>query len=458
MPGSPVPTKRPVDLVSKRRQRRPSQEPFDVSIESLSHEGRGIAHVDGKAVFVDFALPGERVRARYTRTHRRFDEATTLTVLEPSAERVEPRCPHFGVCGGCSMQHLPAESQIRFKQDLLMEQLQRIGNVSPDEILPPLTGPAWGYRRKARLAVKNVPRKGRVLVGFREKYSPFVADMTECHVLDPRVGTALPAISGLIGSLDIADRIPQIEVAIGDDRVALVFRNLRDFTPGDREKLAAFGAARDFEIHEQPGNESTVAPIWPALSVPLAYALEESDVELRFRPTDFTQVNAEINRRMVPRALDLLALEPDDRVLDLFCGLGNFTLPLARRAGGVVGVEGSTDLVERAVENARRNGIDNAEFFVADLFKPVGDLPWAGRGFDKVLLDPPRSGAMEILPQVAAFAPRRIVYVSCGPATLARDAGLLVSQYGYRLSTAGVMDMFPHTAHVESIALFERAN
>ena len=444
--------------MSKRRQPRPSQEPFDVSIESLSHEGRGIAHVDGKAVFVDFALPGERVQARYTRTHRRFDEATALAVLEASGDRVEPRCPHFGVCGGCSMQHLPPESQIRFKQDLLMEQLQRIGGVMPEEVLPPLTGPAWGYRRKARLAVKNVPRKGRVLVGFREKYSPFVADMTECHVLDPRVGMALPALSELIGSLDIADRVPQIEVAIGDDRVALVFRNLRDFTPADREKLAAFGAAREFEIHEQPGNESTVAPIWPVEDAPLTYALEELDVELQFRPTDFTQVNAGINRRMVPRALDLLALEPDERVLDLFCGLGNFTLPLARRAAGVVGVEGSTDLVERARQNAQRNAIDNAEFFVADLFKPVGDRPWANRGFDKVLLDPPRSGAMEILPQVAAFAPRRIVYVSCGPATLARDAGLLVNQHGYRLSKVGVMDMFPHTAHVESIALFERAN
>ncbi len=440
--------------MGRRRRPRLPKEPVRLQISGLSHEGRGIAQLDGKTLFVHGALPGETVVARYTRRHRRYDEAAVLEVEQASPERVEPRCPHFGTCGGCSLQHLPPERQIAFKQGVLLELLRHMGGIAPETVLPPLQGSPWGYRRKARLAVKDVPRKGRVLVGFREKYSPYVADMDSCEVLDPRVGQRLDALSALVAGMSRPDRIPQIEVAIGDNGVALVFRNLEPLTAGDRERLADFGRDNDIMMLEQPGNEHTVAPVWPP-NPELHYVV--AGETLNFRPTDFTQVNAELNLKMVDRALNLLAPAPGDRILDLFCGLGNFTLPLARRAAEVVGVEGDPALVERARENARNNGLGWAEFHVANLAEPVDHLPWARVAFNKVLLDPPRSGAQEVLPQVAGFRPERIVYVSCNPSTLARDAGELVHRYGYQLRSAGVMDMFPHTAHVESIACFQRS-
>lgn len=439
--------------MGRRRKPRLPKEPVRLKVSGLSHEGRGIAQVDGKTVFVHGALPGETVVARYTRRHRRYDEAAVVEVEHAAAERIDPRCPHFGTCGGCSLQHLSPERQIAFKQDVLLELLWHVGRVEPAEVLAPLQGSPWGYRRKARLAVKDVPRKGRVLVGFREKHSPYVADMNSCEVLDPRVGQRLEALSELIAGLSRPDRIPQIEVAIGDNAVALVFRNLEPLTSPDLASLRRFGQQHDFMILQQPGNESTVAPVWPEVQE-LYY--EVAGERLVFRPTDFTQVNNALNLKMVGRAIALLDPGPDDRVLDLFCGLGNFTLPLARRAAAVVGVEGDQALVERACENARRNGLQNAEFHVANLAEPVDHHPWARAEFNKVLLDPPRSGALEVLPQVAWFRPQRIVYVSCNPSTLARDAGELVHNYGYRLVSAGVMDMFPHTAHVESIACFEQ--
>lgn len=436
------------------RRRRLPRDPVEAEVSDLNHEGRGVAHVEGKAVFVAGALAGERVRMRYTRRHRRWDEARLEEVLRPAPERIAPGCPHFGVCGGCSLQHLSPQDQLRFKSGVLAEQFRHIGGVEPERWLAPLEGPVWGYRGKARLAAKYVARKGdRVLVGFREQASPYVADLTRCPVLHPAVGERLEALAALVRSLDIHDRLPQIEVAAGDDTVALVFRNLEPLGGADRERLAAFGREHGFAVFQQPGNESTVAPVWPE-APELSYALPAHDISLAFRPTDFTQVNARINRAMVDRALELLAPGPADRVLDLFCGLGNFTLPLARRAGEVLGLEGDAGLVERAAGNARRNGIDNARFQVADLADPEAGAAWAGEDISLALLDPPRSGAAAVLAPLAAARPRRIVYVSCGPATLARDAGTLVREHGYRLAAAGVMDMFPHTAHVESIALF----
>ncbi|ABI56703.1 23S rRNA (uracil(1939)-C(5))-methyltransferase RlmD [Alkalilimnicola ehrlichii MLHE-1] len=439
-----------------RRRRRLPREPFEIAITGLSHEGRGIAHHDERTLFVHGALPGERVRAVYTKRRRSVAEARVVEVVSPAPERIAPHCPHFGVCGGCSLQHLTPERQVELKQSVLMEQFHHMGGVQPERVLAPLTGAPWGYRRKARLAVKHVPRKGGVLVGFREKHSPFVAEMDRCPVLDPRVGERLTELGRLIEGLSIPDRVPQIEVALGDETGALVFRNLAPLTAADLNRLAGFARDSGLAVYQQPGNEATMALVHDPVGRRLDYALPGHGVRLGFRPGDFTQVNAEINRAMVDQALDLLAVEPGQRVLDLFCGLGNFTLPLARRASEVVGVEGAEALVERGRENALRNGLDNVRFYGADLTLAAADQPWATGGFDRVLLDPPRSGAFEVLGLVAALGPKRIVYVSCGPATLARDAGELVHRHGYRLTAAGVMDMFPHTAHVESMAVFQR--
>lgn len=440
-----------------RRRKRVPKEPVDATIEGMSHEGRGIAHVDGKIVFIDGALPDERVRFRYTRRRSKRDEGIVDEVLSPSPDRIAPRCPHFGTCGGCSLQHLSAADQIAHKADILAEHFRHIGNIEPETWLPALTGPIWGYRRKARLGVKYVPRKDdRVLVGFREKHSPFVADINECHVLDPRVARHLPALARLVRGLDNLDRVPQIEVAAGDDDVGLIFRNLAPWSEHDRRALAEFGQAHGLCIYDQPGDESTVAPVWPS-SPELTYELPAHNINLRFEPTDFTQVNAEMNRAIVDQALAWLAPEATSRVLDLFCGIGNFSLPIARQAAHVTGVEGETDLVERARENAERNGVaDRASFHAADLTAELSNEPWLQGGIDRVLLDPPRSGAAEVLPALAALGPERIVYIACGPTTLARDAGHLVHDHGYRLLAAGVMDMFAHTAHVESMAVFER--
>ncbi len=442
--------------MGRRRQRIP-KEPVDARIEGLSHEGRGIAHVNDKIVFIDGALPGEHVRFRYTRRRSQRDEGITDEVLDPSPQRIDARCPHFGVCGGCSLQHLETADQIAHKAEVLAEHFRHMGAVQPERWLPALTGPVWGYRRKARLGVKYVPRKDdRVLVGFREKHSPFVADIHECHVLDERVASRLGELSSLIRSLDNLDRVPQIEVAAGDDAVALIFRNLAPWSEHDRDTLIEFGKRSGLFVYEQPGDESTVAPLWPT-TPELSYELPSFGIRLRFEPTDFTQVNGTMNRAIVDQAVELLAPTPESRVLDLFCGLGNFSLPLATQSASVVGVEGEAPLVERARENADRNGLaGRTSFHTGDLTAELGDQPWLSQGVDRVLLDPPRSGAAEVLPAVAKLAPERIVYVACGPATLARDAGSLVHNHGYRLTAAGVMDMFPHTAHVESMAVFER--
>jgi 23S rRNA (uracil1939-C5)-methyltransferase len=338
----------------------------------------------------------------------------------------------------------------------LVDQFRRIGKIDDVPLWPPLTGPHWGYRHKARLGVKYVPKKGRVLVGFRERSSPFIADLEFCPVLHPKVGECLRELSELIGSLSIKDKLPQIEVAVGDERTALVFRILENASTDDLERLKAFGMRFDFDIYVQRHGPDSVVPLHPENPPMLNYSLLNQGIEFRFKPTDFTQVNVDINRKMVDRVMEVLDPAPHDAVLDLFCGIGNFTLPIAKRADRVVGVEGSRESVERARQNAEVNGLDNVQFHVADLSQALNDVDWANRRYDKILLDPSRAGAEEVLSCVPRWGASRIVYVSCNPSTFARDAGILVHQHGYRLIRAGVMDMFPQTAHVESIALFEK--
>jgi 23S rRNA (uracil1939-C5)-methyltransferase len=440
-----------------RRQRRPRlPEPVaDIAIESLAHDGRGVAHLDGKTIFIEGALPDEHVAIDYLATHRKFDEARVTVIHQASTDRVEPRCPHFGVCGGCSLQHLEAGAQIRAKQQVLLDNLKHIGGVQPEAVLEPLTGPVWGYRSKARLGVKDVIKKGRVLVGFRERRGGYIADLSRCEVMHPSVGDCLGELAGLIASLDARARIPQIEVAVSEKVTALVFRHLDPLGETDVARLSDYAQASGMHVYLQGGGPDSVQPLAPADSV-LSYHLPEQQVEIRFLPHDFTQVNAVINRQMIERVLQMLELDARDRVLDLFCGLGNFTLPLARRAGGVTGVDGEAGLVSRARDNAALNRLENIEFHVADLATDQRDSRWAGGNYNKVLLDPPRSGAAEVIDTLGNIAPGKIVYVSCHPGSLARDAGRLVHDKGYLLLAAGVMDMFPHTAHVESIALFAK--
>jgi 23S rRNA (uracil1939-C5)-methyltransferase len=441
----------------KFKKKKLPEAPVRVTIESLSHDGRGIAHVDGKVVFIDEALPGEEVDFIYTDSRRDYAEGKVENLLSKAPERVEPHCPHFGVCGGCSFQHVASDAQINFKQTLLQEQFQHIGKVTIPELWEPLTGPHWGYRHKARIGTKYVAKKGRVLVGFRERRNPFLADMENCPVMHPSVGSKLMDLSGLFGKLTIKDKIPQIEVAIGDDQAVLAVRVLEPPTEDDKEKMRAFANKHQLTLCLQSKGPDSIIPLQPEKPEMLTYALPDHDIVFHFKPAMFTQVNTEINRKMVNRVIEALALTANDTVLDLFCGLGNFTLPMARKAGLVVGIEGSKPLVEHARENARYNTIGNVEFHVADLTRDFTDMPWANKTYSKILLDPSRAGAAEVLAHFPKWQPQQIIYVSCNPATLARDAGILVNELGYKLLKAGVMDMFPQTAHVESIALFEKA-
>lgn len=445
---------------------RIDQTPFEIEILDLSHDGRGVArrpegHANaGKAVFVSGALPGETVVARQVARSRSFDEARTLDVLRPSPDRVVPRCPHFGTCGGCVLQHLDPARQIEAKQRVLLENLERIGRVAPREVLAPLVDARWGYRRKGRFSVRWVEKKDRTLVGFREQDPRFVAELSECHTVIPGIGTRIAALAALVDGLAARRDIPQIEFIAGDatdafDGVALVFRHLQPLPDGDLAALRTFGQAHRFAIFLQPGGIDSVHALWPD-APSLSFRLPAWEVVLSFQPLDFIQVNAGLNVRMIARTLDLLDAQPDDRVLDLFCGLGNFTLPLARTVREVVGVEGDAGLVARARDNALRNRLGNARFHAADLAQDLRGQPWMREGFQRLLLDPPRSGADVVLKQLPLQGLQRIVYVSCHPGSLARDAGYLVNERGWALRAAGVMDMFPQTAHVESIAMFER--
>ncbi|HEV7607696.1 MAG TPA: 23S rRNA (uracil(1939)-C(5))-methyltransferase RlmD [Steroidobacteraceae bacterium] len=424
-------------------------------VVDLTHEGEGVVR-GGKTVFIAGALPGERVSFRRRSFHKSHDEAELLEVHEVSPARVTPKCAHFGVCGGCALQHLDPAAQIEAKQKELADNLERIGNVQPAEWLPPLLGPHWNYRRRARLSSRYVDKKGRSLVGFREKQGKYVADVQRCEVLGEPVASLVGALADLLTGMARRASIPQIEVALSDGERVLVFRVLDPLPEADLEALRAFEKAHGLRILLQPGGLHTIAPLTPG-PIDLHYRLEEFDVKLDFGPSDFVQVNAAINAGMVARAIELLEVGPADRVLDLYCGLGNFTLPLARRARAVVGVEGEAGLITRARANAQLNGIANAEFVVANLsVAPDITIPWMRGGFDQVLLDPPRVGAREVLSAVAHLAPRRVVYISCHTGSLARDLGVLTHELGFRLRAAGVLDMFPHTTHVESIAVLDR--
>ena len=425
-----------------------------LEIESLTHDGRGIARPGGKTVFVGGALPAERVTARRVRRHRKYDEARLLSVERSSPERVAARCPHFGVCGGCSMQHLDPQAQLRTKERHLLDELERVGRLRPVQRLAPIEAEPWGYRRRARLGVKYVPKKGGVLVGFRESLSPLIAEIDECAVLPPSVSALIRPLAVLVGELSIRARLPQIEVAVADNAVALVVRVLEAPNVADRELLRAFADQHSVEIYLQPGGLASVEPLTPPATA-LHYPLDEHDLILGFGPTDFIQVNARVNERMIARAIEQLAPRPGERLLDLYCGLGNFSLPLARRMAGVTGIEGDAALVARARANAQANHISNAAFHVADLGQELPDYEWARASYDLVLLDPPRVGARMAVGQIARWRPRRVVYVSCHPSSLARDAGILVHELGFVLTGAGVIDMFPHTAHVESMAVFD---
>jgi len=436
------------------------REPEVAHIVSTTHDGRGIADIAGKKVFVAGALEGEEVRFLRRKIRRKFDEAELLEVLQASPSRIEPRCAAFGRCGGCSLQHVSAAEQRDMKQRSLHDNLQRIGGVVPDRWLDPVYAGGdeggWRYRRRARLAVKDVFAKERVLVGFRERHAPFVTDMQRCEVLAEPVGNLLEPLSSLIEGLSIRARLPQIEVAIGDNETELVFRVLDPPTDADRAALSEFAQRYGVRVSLQSGGLDSVTALFPdPPSGSLSYDLPDFDIRIEFEPTDFVQVNGPVNQLMVSAAIDLLEVDADHHVLDLFCGIGNFTLPLARRAATVLGIEGEHRQVERGRENAARNDISNAEFLRADLFDIQGNEPWVKAGCDRLLLDPARSGAVEVIKHIRLLNPQRIVYVSCHPGTLARDAAELVGTGVYRMTAAGIIDMFPHTAHVESIAVFE---
>lgn len=431
-----------------------------VEIESLDLEGQGIAHVDGKVVFVDGALPGETVEVEVIRRKKSFDKARLQRVLKASPQRVTPVCPHFGMCGGCAMQHLDASAQVAIKQRVLEDNLQRLGKVSPDQILPPLHGPTWNYRYRARLSVRYVNKKGEVLIGFRERRSSFVADITQCHVLPKQVSDLLVPLRRLVESLSCPKRIPQIEVCVGEAVVVLLLRHLEPLTETDYGLLHTFAQANNVSWWLQSKGPDTVHPLISGDEDRLFYTLPQFGLTMTYRPTDFTQVNPAVNRSLIARALNLLDPQPDDRVADMFCGLGNFTLPLATLTRHAIGVEGSAALTERAVDAARRHGLqDRVSFSTLNLFDIDEDWLRSLGHIDRMLIDPPREGAFELAKALSALTPserpRRIVYVSCNPATLARDAGVLVDTGGYRLSSAGVINMFAHTGHVESIAVFE---
>ncbi|HEX5337606.1 MAG TPA: 23S rRNA (uracil(1939)-C(5))-methyltransferase RlmD [Gallionella sp.] len=429
-----------------------------VTIESLDQEGRGVAHADGKVIFIEGALIGERVGYSSYRKKPSFELAQVTQIAHPSAMRVQPKCKHFGVCGGCSMQHLDASAQVAVKQRILEDGLRHIGKVRPETIIPAIYGQTWGYRERARISVKHVIKKGKTLVGFHEKRSSYVADMQGCEILAPKIAKLIPQLAELIDGLTIRERLPQIEVAVGEHVDVLVLRVMAPLSSDDEAALRAFADKHEVQFWLQPKGPDTIVPFHPLNAPALSYSLPEFGVTMPFAPGEFTQVNSALNRVMISRAIRLLDPHPAERIADFFCGLGNFTLPIARSGAQVLGVEGSDALVKRAAQNAASNGLSgNTDFKAMNLFE-MDEAGLAKLGsFDKWLIDPPRDGAVELVKAITPeTAPRRIVYVSCNPATLARDAQVLVHVHGYTMKAAGVMNMFPHTSHVESIAVFER--
>ena len=443
------------------------KEVFTAKTHALSHEGRGIASMDGKTVFIDGALNNETVTftvkyakgKRRQKKHKRYDEGQVEAILEPSSDRVSPPCIHFMQCGGCSLQHMHANAQVDFKQQVVLEQLRHFGGVEAASLLmPPIVAKTLGYRRRARLGVKYVAKKGSVLVGFREKQNHFIADLSSCSILHPDIGLLIPELKILLSGLDAFKLIPQIEVAVGDTEKALVFRNLQALSDKDRELLREFGRLHNLVIFLQPAGPTSIEALWPAEhSGLLSYRLDPFNIDIQFGPLDFTQVNAEINQQMVARVLEHLALTKEDTVLDLFCGLGNFTLPMARFAKTVTGIEGCAEMVKRGFANADNNDIKNVDFFAHNLqdSQTLSEAPWLNKAYDKILLDPPRSGALELIPFLSKLNASKIVYISCNPATLARDLGELLKS-DWELESIGILDMFPHTTHVETMAVLKK--
>lgn len=424
-------------------------------IETLSHDGRGIAHRDGKTIFIAKGLPGETVQFHYLRQRGSFDEGQVVSLINPAPQRRVPPCPHFGICGGCSLQHMDLAAQLQHKQDTFKELLWRQTKIEPRQWLRPILSPGSGYRRKARLGVKFVAKKNRVIIGFREHQGRLIADSQQCEVLVPSIGQHIAAFAVMIEKLSIRDKIPQLEISVGDNASAVIIRHLAEFNATDLATLSTFAREYNLRIYLQPGGIDSVRQLYPLSGEALHYLLPRYDLKLEFQPLQFIQINATVNQAMVDQALLLLDCQPHDRILDLFCGIGNFSLPMARRGAQVVGIEGDQAAVQQAIHNAQLNALSQCEFYCADLFQTSFPAAWAQQSFNKMLLDPPRSGAESIIESIEQWSPERIVYVSCDIATLSRDA-LHLSQKNYVLTQAGIMDMFPHTKHVEAIALFER--
>ena len=436
------------------RRRKLKSKIYEIEIESLSHEGRGISHIDNKVIFTRGALPGEKVIASRTLSRAKYEEADVVEVIEPSGDRIDPKCAVYGICGGCSFQHLSSLNQINAKHDWLQSAFMGQAKVQPKEWLEPVQAESWGYRRKARLGVRYVAKKEKVLVGFRERKSSFITVMSRCEVLHSSLGDNLELLSECIESLSIKEHVPQIEVAIAEQDTILILRHLQPLNDNDEEILNDFAKKLSITWYLQSGGLDTIKPL--TNPVQLTYSLPKHDIVMSFLPNDFTQVNFELNKKMISLAIELLDLNDKDNVIDLFCGLGNFTLPISRYVNEVVGIEGDRGLVERAKANAEANNISNASFYKADLFEDVSGFEWfRGRNYNKALIDPARTGAIEIVELLPKLKVERLVYVSCNPATLARDTARLID-LGFSLESAGVMDMFPQTAHVESIALFVR--
>lgn len=439
--------------MAKKRHKKCPEQIFTTTVTTLSHDGRGIAHINGKTTFLFGGLPNEEVAFQYQKMCNHYDEGNVMEVFKASPDRDEPHCQHYGICGGCSLQHVKPNTQIQNKLTALLELMQQAG-IQPTELLPPITGNPWGYRRKARLSIKFLSKKNKVLVGFHERNGRFVANLDRCEVLNPNIGEKIAAFSDMFYQLKIREHIPQMEIAVADNKTAIIIRHMVDIDRGDLTILREFATLHRLQLYFQPAGPNTIYLDWPKNSDSLLdYTLAAYNITLQFHPNQFIQINQAINEQMIARALELLDLKPEDRVLDLFCGIGNFSLPIAKYCTKVIGAEGNSQAVHQATHNAQLNAINNAEFYCSDLYQPPYSKNWAGQSFNKIFLDPPRTGAKEVLKYLLAWNANRIVYISCNPTTLACDAKLL-QEKGYNLEKISVMDMFPHTQHVEAIALF----
>jgi 23S rRNA (uracil1939-C5)-methyltransferase len=444
-------------MAKRSRRKRIPTDTITAEVMQLNHEGRGIVHVNGKTTFLFGALPGETVEFRYIRCHRQYDEGVVTNVLKASKDRVAPLCPHFGICGGCSMQHASSDMQRAHKQSVLLEHFQHQANCQPESIMEPLYAAPWEYRRRARLSVRFVPKKEAVLVGFRERGTSFVAELNACNILHPSIGRKIKVLSDVFMQCEMKSDIAQVEVAVADNATAIVVRHMVELPETDIEKLTTFARDNHLHLYFQPKGPESIHPVFPENPEALFYEMPDHQIKMVFKPSQFTQINQDINLKMINRALELLELKKSDRALDLFCGIGNFSLPMAKYCSAVVGVEGAESSIIQAQNNAIANNIHNATFYTQDLSADLSHAVWSKDRYDKVLLDPARLGAKELMPHIAVWQPERIVYVSCNPITLARDTKDLL-QLGYHLEKAGVMDMFPHTDHIEAIALFVRAH